>query len=156
MGRRKRSVVKRAHRADGRLSNTRRRLRCTCNLKQLMATALLGGNHLRRVDLARVDRAAKHLAHAFGLITQHVVELLARPGARFEDVADLVRGTHGRKALETGDVDAGLIWAGQVQGLIHDVPTCAELVARIVGDAEALITERLSRSLVTSTATRRP
>lgn len=89
-------------------------------------------------------------------ISEQVVELLARPGARFEDVADLVRGTHGRKALETGDVDAGLIWAGQVQGLIHDVPTCAELVARIVGDAEALITERLSRSLVTSTATRRP
>jgi nitronate monooxygenase len=36
-----------------------------------------------------------------------------------------------------------LWWGGQVQGLIHDIPTCAELVSRIVRDAEAIIAERL-------------
>jgi hypothetical protein len=32
-----------------------------------------------------------------------------------------------------------------VQGLIHDIPTCAELVSRIVREAEALIAQRLDR-----------
>ncbi len=50
----------------------------------------------------------------------------------------------GRTALETGDLDAGLIWAGQIQGLIHDVPTCADLIGRIVSEAEALIGGRLA------------
>lgn len=76
-------------------------------------------------------------------VSQEVVERLARPGASFEDVAELVRGAHGRVALETGDVNAGLIWAGQVQGLIHDVPSCEQLITRIVQQAEALIRNRL-------------
>jgi hypothetical protein len=33
--------------------------------------------------------------------------------------------------------------AGQVQGLIHDIPTCAELVSRIMQDAETIIRRRL-------------
>ena len=78
-------------------------------------------------------------------VSDQVVELAARPGAVFEDVHELVRGTRGRTALETGDLDAGLIWAGQVQGLIHDVPTCAELIGRIIADAEVLIGQRLAR-----------
>ena len=41
-------------------------------------------------------------------------------------------------ALETGDLEAGLIWAGQVQGLIRDVPSCAELIARIMREADAV------------------
>jgi nitronate monooxygenase len=41
--------------------------------------------------------------------------------------------------LETGDLDAGLIWAGQVQGLIRDIPTVAELMERIMSEAHAII-----------------
>jgi NAD(P)H-dependent flavin oxidoreductase YrpB (nitropropane dioxygenase family) len=80
-------------------------------------------------------------------VSDKVLERLARPGARFEDVAELVGGANGRTALETGDLDAGLIWAGQAQGLIHDVPTCAALIARIIRDAEDLISGRLARAL---------
>jgi NAD(P)H-dependent flavin oxidoreductase YrpB (nitropropane dioxygenase family) len=78
-------------------------------------------------------------------VSDKVVEILARPDAKFEDVADLVRGIHGRKLLETGDLDAGLFWAGQVQGLIHDIPTCAELINRIIGEAEEIINSRLRK-----------
>jgi len=42
-----------------------------------------------------------------------------------------------------GDADEGIWSAGQVQGLIHDIPTCAELVSRIMRDAEAIIRSRL-------------
>ncbi|MGB1906627.1 MAG: nitronate monooxygenase, partial [Spongiibacter sp.] len=63
--------------------------------------------------------------------------------ATFADVAHLVKGADGRTALETGDVDAGLVWAGQIQGLIHDVPSCAELLERIVSEARSIIDQRL-------------
>src|SRR6266851_4640260 len=41
------------------------------------------------------------------------------------------------------DADEGIWSAGQVQGLIHDIPSCAELVSRIMRDAEAIIRSRL-------------
>ena len=78
-------------------------------------------------------------------VSDKVVEIAAQTDAVFEDVRALVGGAHGRRALETGDLDAGLIWAGQVQGLIHDIPTCAELIGRIMSDAEAIIAGRLAR-----------
>ena len=37
--------------------------------------------------------------------------------------------------------------SAQVQGLIHDIPTCAELVSRIMRDAEAIIQSRLDAML---------
>jgi NAD(P)H-dependent flavin oxidoreductase YrpB (nitropropane dioxygenase family) len=78
-------------------------------------------------------------------VSDAVMEILAKPESTFEDVAHLVAGAKGRYALEMGDISAGLVWASQAQGLIHDIPPCAELVARIVRDAEAIITDRLSR-----------
>lgn len=77
-------------------------------------------------------------------ISEEVVEISARPDATFDDIRALVAGARGRKALETGEVDAGLLWAGQVQGLIHDVPSCAELIGRIVAEAQAIIAGRLA------------
>jgi NADH:quinone reductase (non-electrogenic) len=76
-------------------------------------------------------------------VSNKVVEILRNPDAVFEDVRELVLGAKGRIALETGDLDYGLITAGQIQGLIHDVPSCQELVERIIRDAESIITQRL-------------
>jgi NAD(P)H-dependent flavin oxidoreductase YrpB (nitropropane dioxygenase family) len=80
-------------------------------------------------------------------VSIQVAEILRNPDAVFEDVRELVLGAKGKVALETGDLDHGLITAGQVQGLIHDVPSCAELVSRIVNDAEAIINGRLAGML---------
>lgn len=80
-------------------------------------------------------------------ISDEVVRILSQPDATFERVAPLVRGARGRELLESGNLDAGLVWAGQSQGLIHDIPSVAELVARIVGDASMII-ERDLRSLL--------
>ncbi|MGB8366665.1 MAG: NAD(P)H-dependent flavin oxidoreductase [Rhizomicrobium sp.] len=77
-------------------------------------------------------------------VSEKVVEISSRPEAVFEDIRPYVSGVKGREALETGNLDAGLIWAGQVQGLIHDVPTCRDLITRIVNDAEAIIRGRLA------------
>jgi len=80
-------------------------------------------------------------------VSDRVVEILNRPDTTFADVQPLVSGAKGRLALETGDLDAGLVWASQAQGLIHDIPTCGELVSRIVAEAEAIITGRLARMI---------
>lgn len=77
-------------------------------------------------------------------VSDKVVEISNVPEAAFDDVRPLVSGAKGRVALETGDLDAGLIWAGQVQGLIHDVPTCQRLIERIVADAKVTIRGRLA------------
>ncbi|QFT61047.1 Nitronate monooxygenase (plasmid) [Sulfitobacter sp. THAF37] len=70
-------------------------------------------------------------------ISDEVVSRLAVPGAQFDQVAELVAGSRGREALVSGDVDGGIIWGGQVMGLIRDLPTCAELIERMVSDAIA-------------------
>ncbi|AVZ40876.1 nitronate monooxygenase [Dietzia sp. JS16-p6b] len=73
-------------------------------------------------------------------------EVVAREaeGVEFSDIQHLVAGARGRKVFEDGDLDAGIWSAGQCQGLIDDVPTAAELVDRMMAEAESIITDRLS------------
>ena len=77
-------------------------------------------------------------------VSSDVVEIASRPGAVFEDVRTLVSGLKGRKALETGNIDQGLVWASQVQGLIRDVPSCHELIDRLIDEAVHIIEARLA------------
>lgn len=78
-------------------------------------------------------------------VSDQVVEILARPSAEFADVAQLVGGAKGRELLQSGNMDAGLFWAGMVQGLIHDIPTCKELIDRIMKEAYTIL-DRLNPS----------
>ncbi|QQD19509.1 nitronate monooxygenase [Spongiibacter nanhainus] len=107
------------------------------NIKQLLVDHDERDTNLIFRSLRNTGRVAKNA------VSNEVVEILKDPKAEFEDVAHLVKGADGRTALETGKVDAGLVWAGQVQGLIHDIPSCDELIQRIVSEAVALIKERL-------------
>ena len=108
------------------------------NIKQLLVTNDERATNLIFRTFHNTGRVAKNS------VSDRVVALGGEPGAVFEDVRPLVSGAQGRTALETGDVDAGLIWAGQVQGLIHDIPTCQQLIDRIMQDAETIIRGRLS------------
>jgi NAD(P)H-dependent flavin oxidoreductase YrpB (nitropropane dioxygenase family) len=82
-------------------------------------------------------------------VSDEVVAIERRGGAKFEDVKDLVAGVRGRVVYEDGDPDYGIWSAGMIQGLIHDIPSCEELIHRIVREAEEIITGRLAR-IVTS------
>ena len=106
-------------------------------VKQLLVDNDERGTNLIFRSLRNTARVGKNS------VSDKVVELLRQQDARFEDVAHLVRGAHGRVLLETGDLDAGLVWAGQVQGLIHDVPTVADLIQRIVREATDIIGSHL-------------
>jgi nitronate monooxygenase len=76
-------------------------------------------------------------------ISQEVIEI-ERRGGSFEDIKHLVAGSRGVKVYETGDPEAGIWSAGICQGLIHDIPTCGELVETIMTEADAIIADRLS------------
>src|SRR4030095_8004593 len=72
---------------------------------------------------------------------------MEKEGAKFEDIRELVPGARGKMVYATGDADHGIWSAGQVQGLIHDIPSCAELVSRIMREAEAIRRNRLDGML---------
>lgn len=91
-------------------------------------------------DTKLIFRAFSNTGRVFrNAVSEEVVEIERQPGASFEDIRPLVAGARGRAALESGDVDGGLLWAGQTIGLIDDVPSCAELVQRIVTDCRLAI-----------------
>lgn len=108
------------------------------NVKQFLVDNDERGTNLIFRKFKNSARVAKNS------VSDEVVEISLREGSVFPDIQPLVSGAKGRIALETGDLDAGLIWAGQIQGLIHDIPTCQELITRIVDDATAIIQHRLA------------
>jgi NADH:quinone reductase (non-electrogenic) len=74
-------------------------------------------------------------------------EVVARlnAGAAFADIRDLVAGKRGAVVYESGDLDHGIWTVGMVQALIRDIPTCAQLISRIVDEAHDIVTGRLAR-----------
>ncbi|MEU8531103.1 nitronate monooxygenase family protein [Streptomyces sp. NPDC048629] len=98
--------------------------------------------------VANDERATQLVFREFGntgrvarnAISEEIVTRSRRPGAVFEDVAELASGVRGRtRVLQEGHMDDGLWWAGQAQGLIESVATCDEIVSGIVADAEKII-----------------
>jgi NADH:quinone reductase (non-electrogenic) len=99
-------------------------------------------NDERATDL--IFRTLRNTARvARNSVSREVVAIEGRGGATIQDLAHLVAGARGRVVFEQGDSEHGIWSAGQVQGLIHDIPTVAELVQRIVTEAEDIIAKRL-------------
>jgi NAD(P)H-dependent flavin oxidoreductase YrpB (nitropropane dioxygenase family) len=69
---------------------------------------------------------------------------------RFEDVLEQVAGVYTR-VMYKGEMDAGAWSCGMVAGLIHDVPTVAVLMDRIMAEAGQIIRARLSSMVVAAT-----
>ncbi|MEU7817115.1 nitronate monooxygenase family protein [Pseudonocardia sp. NPDC049154] len=102
------------------------------NVKQ----AMVDSNELETDLILRTLRNTARVAK--NSVSTEVIRILNEGGV-FEDVRELVAGARGRTVYETGDVEAGIWTAGMVVGLIHDIPTCEELVSRMVAEAEELI-----------------
>lgn len=86
-------------------------------------------------DTRIIFKPFRNTARVFrNMVSEEVVAIEKRGGVTFDDVRDLVAGVRGRAAMESGDVDGGLLWAGQSVGLIDDIPSCADLIERIVRD----------------------
>ena len=96
-------------------------------------------------DTALIFRSMRNTARVFkNQVSDEVRALEARGDTTIDDIKHLVAGERGKQALLKGDADAGIWSAGMVAGLIHDVPSCRELVDRIMREAETIIDDRLS------------
>jgi nitronate monooxygenase len=81
-------------------------------------------------------------------ISEEVVRIQQDPTKTIEDVRHLVAGVRGRKnVMGEGDTDGGIWTVGQAQGLIHDIPTVAEMVRNVMHQAEGLLGERARQML---------
>ena len=112
------------------------------NVKQAMVAADERGTQL-------VYRKFRNTARIYkNAVAEEIHEIeTTKADATFDDIRDLAAGVRGRKVYETGDIEAGVWSAGMVQGIINDVPTCAELVSRIVEEAEEIIEKRLGGAM---------
>jgi NADH:quinone reductase (non-electrogenic) len=74
-----------------------------------------------------------------------ILEIERAKGAdlKISDIYDQVAGIY-PKVMTEGDMDAGAWSCGMVAGLIKDVPTCQDLIDRIMAEANALISQRLA------------
>ncbi|WP_417621022.1 NAD(P)H-dependent flavin oxidoreductase [Parasphingorhabdus sp.] len=75
---------------------------------------------------------------------ERLLEIEKEKGAdlQFTDIIEQVAGVY-PKIMKEGDMDIGAWSCGMVAGLINDIPTCQELIDRIMAEAEEIIRGRL-------------
>jgi nitronate monooxygenase len=96
-------------------------------------------------NTALIFRTLNNTSRIFkNAIAEQVLALEQQNGTTFADLKPLVSGERGKRVYETGDTEDGTFPAGLAIGLIEDIPSCAELVSRMVAQARALIQGRLA------------
>jgi NAD(P)H-dependent flavin oxidoreductase YrpB (nitropropane dioxygenase family) len=90
-------------------------------------------------DTLLVLRSFRNTMRALRNPTSEKVLEIEKQGADIHQLESLISGRIGRNLLETGDIENGLLTAGQVIGLVHDIPTVKELMDRIIKEAEEVV-----------------
>jgi NADH:quinone reductase (non-electrogenic) len=99
-------------------------------------------NDERATDL--IFRTMRNTARvARNAVSQEVLAIEKRGNATIDDIRHLVAGTRGKVVYEQGDPQFGIWSAGMVQGLIDDIPSCKQLIDRIIAEATQIINARL-------------
>ena len=132
--------------ADGMNMGTRFMATVEAPIHENVKQAILAASELdTRLVMRPLRNTERVLANA---ATERVLETeRARgPDLAFEDIAADVAGVYPKIMLD-GDMDVGVWSCGMVAGLIHDVPTCKQLIDRIMTEAEVLIRKRLEGML---------
>ncbi len=110
------------------------------NVKQAIIDRSERDTRLIMRSLRNTERVMQNTA------VEKVLEIEQRAGdTLIEDLVPYVAGRVGKGMLEEGDMETGTLAAGQCMGLIRDIPTCRELLDRIVAEAEAVIREKYSQ-----------
>lgn len=109
------------------------------NVKQALVAATELQTRLIMRPLRNTERVLVNTA------VEKILEIEREKGAAtsIEDIRDFVAGPKNRRVLQEGVMDAGAWSCGMVAGLIHDIPSCKELIDRIMREAETIIRTRL-------------
>ena len=123
--------------ADGVNMGTRFCATVEANIHQNVKDKIVELDELGTVLVGRSLRNTARVAR--NAISEQVAEIQKDPTKTFADVKELMAGVRGREnVLAAGDTDGGIWTSGQSQALIHDIPTCADLVKNIMAQAEAV------------------
>ncbi|MCQ6279809.1 nitronate monooxygenase family protein [Bacillus sp. EB600] len=97
--------------------------------------ALVEGKEMDTIVIKRsIGAPARAIANSW---TKKIMEI-EKIGGGYEQLKHLVSGQANTRYIHEGKIDEGFAWAGQVMGLIRDVPTVEELFNRIISDAEQI------------------
>jgi NAD(P)H-dependent flavin oxidoreductase YrpB (nitropropane dioxygenase family) len=109
------------------------------NVKRAIVEATELDTRLIMRSLRNTERVMKNRG------VDRVLEIEREKGAalKIEDIVEQVAGIYPKVMVE-GDMEAGAWSVGMVVGLIHDVPSCRELVDRIMREAEEIVGRRLA------------
>jgi nitronate monooxygenase len=112
------------------------------NVKQAIVAASELDTRLIMRSLRNTERVLDNAA------VDRLIEKEKALGAalKFEDIIAEVGGVYPR-IMQAGEMDAGAWSCGMVVGLIHDIPTCKELIDRTMAEAKAIIRGRLEKFL---------
>ena len=105
--------------------------------------ALVAANELQTRLIMRPLRNTERVLTNAAVDEILAVERTRALPATIDDIRPLVGGAGNRRVLQDGEMDAGAWSCGMVAGLIHDIPTCKELIDRIMARREAIIRSRL-------------
>ncbi len=94
-------------------------------------------------DTKLILRTLKNTARVLSNKTSSLVVDMEAEGKGIMELAPHLSGLKGKEALETGDLENAILTAGQVTGLINDIPSVADLLETIVADAKRIINNRL-------------
>jgi nitronate monooxygenase len=130
--------------ADGVNMGTRFMATQECKIHEAVKQGIVSGTERDTLLINRTLRNTSRVAR--NAISEEVAKIQQDPTKTIDDVRELVAGVRGRtNVLKGGDLDGGIWTVGQSQALIHDVPTCQELVANIMSQAEEIVGKRLDR-----------
>ena len=109
------------------------------NVKQ----ALVAADELSTRLIMRPLRNTERVLNNAAVEKIREIEKVKGTDVSIGDIYPLVAGTENRKVLRDGEMDAAAWSCGMVAGLIHDVPTCKELIERIVREAETILRDEI-------------
>jgi NAD(P)H-dependent flavin oxidoreductase YrpB (nitropropane dioxygenase family) len=94
-------------------------------------------------DTALIFRTMRNTSRVFGnSVARRAIEMELE-GKTIQEIGPFVAGARGKVVYETGDLEHGIWSAGTCMGLINDIPSCKELVDRIMREAREIVQARL-------------
>jgi len=122
--------------AEGIVMGTRFMASKECNIHPKVKEWLMQASE---TDTIMIERSIKNAARVLKTDSSQKVLEAEERGAALEELLPLIAGERGKKALENGDINAGIIYCGQIVGLIHEIPTVKEIIDGIIGEARIIV-----------------
>ncbi len=132
--------------ADGMNMGTRFMCTTEAPIHQRVKDAIVAASELDTRLIMRPLRNTERVLNNKAVERVLAVEKEKGSEIQFEDILEDVAGVY-PKVMIDGDMDIGAWSCGMVAGLVHDIPTCKELIDRIMAEAEQIIESRLKYML---------